>query len=203
MTGRATIRTSKGYIDIQNGAFGVPRRRRLVSPASTRGSSSSRTRSRIQEFQILDEHGEPLNVGRAGGPRAAGRRGQHRRSSPTTSRSSTTSSATSASTSRLKITGELRRPRIEGDVRLEAARLEVDRILQLFYDPYSVEALPDVVSAERTVEGSGSAEEATKSALAQGRDDAAAPGGEGRRQTPAQRRRRPARSTPSSSTSTS
>ena len=53
-----------------------------------------------------------------------------------------------------------RRPRVVGDVRLDAARVEVDQVLQLFYDPYSVEALPDVVSAERTVEGSGSAEEA-------------------------------------------
>jgi autotransporter translocation and assembly factor TamB len=43
--------------------------------------------------------------------------------------------------------------------------VEVDRVLQLFYSPYSVDALPDVVSAERNVEGSGSAEEATRSAL--------------------------------------
>ena len=49
-----------------------------------------------------------------------------------------------------------------GDVRLDAARIEVDRVLELFYNPYAEQALPDVVSAERTVEGSGSAEEATK-----------------------------------------
>ncbi len=44
--------------------------------------------------------------------------------------------------STLTITGELRRPKVRGTIRLEAARLEVDRILQLFYDPYSVEELP-------------------------------------------------------------
>ena len=65
----------------------------------------------------------------------------------------------------LKITGEMRRPRIVGDVRLDAARVEVDRVLQLFYNPYAEQALPEVVSAERKVEGSGSAEEATQSAL--------------------------------------
>jgi hypothetical protein len=33
----------------------------------------------------------------------------------------------------------------------------VDRILQFFYDPYAVDQLPDVVSAERSVEGMGTA----------------------------------------------
>jgi autotransporter translocation and assembly factor TamB len=65
----------------------------------------------------------------------------------------------------LKISGELLKPRVEGDVRVAAGRLEVDKILQLFYDPYSVEGLPDVVSAERSVESAGGAEEATRSAL--------------------------------------
>jgi len=45
-----------------------------------------------------------------------------------------------------------RRPKIVGDVRLDAARVEVDRVLELFYTPYSVDALPEVVSAERTIE---------------------------------------------------
>ena len=66
----------------------------------------------------------------------------------------------------LKVTGELSRPKLEGDVRIASGRLEVDRILQLFYDPYRTEALPEVVSAERAAETSGSAEEATRKALA-------------------------------------
>jgi autotransporter translocation and assembly factor TamB len=78
----------------------------------------------------------------------------------------------------LKITGELRRPRVVGDVRLDAARIEVDRVLEIFYSPYSVESLPDVVSAERTVEGSGSAEGATREALNRARASAAQPGAE-------------------------
>jgi translocation and assembly module TamB len=80
--------------------------------------------------------------------------------------------------STLKITGEVRRPRIEGQVRLEAARLEVDQILQLFYDPYSVQELPDVVSAEQTVASTGSAEQAAQQALEQSRAAAAPPAAE-------------------------
>jgi autotransporter translocation and assembly factor TamB len=65
----------------------------------------------------------------------------------------------------LKVTGELRRPRIEGNIKLQAARLEVDRILALFYDPYSLTSLPDVVSADQSVQSSAGAEDATKQAL--------------------------------------
>jgi translocation-and-assembly-module (TAM) inner membrane subunit TamB-like protein len=65
-----------------------------------------------------------------------------------------------------------------GDVRLDAARLELDQILELFYTPYSERAMADVVSAERTVEGSGSAEDATKQALAKASESAAPPGAE-------------------------
>jgi translocation and assembly module TamB len=72
----------------------------------------------------------------------------------------------------------VRRPRIEGQVRLEAARLEVDQILQLFYDPYSVQELPDVVSAEQTVASTGSAEQAAQQALEQSRAAAAPPAAE-------------------------
>ena len=80
--------------------------------------------------------------------------------------------------SSLKVTGELRRPKIVGNARVEAGRLEVDRVMQLFYDPYSTEAIPEIVSAERVVEGTGSAEEATKAALKKAQTAAAPPGAE-------------------------
>jgi translocation and assembly module TamB len=66
----------------------------------------------------------------------------------------------------LKVTGQLARPKLEGNVRIAAGRLEVDRILQLFYDPYRVEELPEVQSAETAAQGAGSAREATDRALA-------------------------------------
>jgi len=77
--------------------------------------------------------------------------------------------------SALRITGELARPRLEGDVRIAAGRLEVDRILQLFYDPYSVEELPDVQSAERSAQAAGSAREATDRALTRAGQGVTAP----------------------------
>jgi autotransporter translocation and assembly factor TamB len=72
----------------------------------------------------------------------------------------------------LRITGELRRPVVEGDIRVQRGRLEVDRILQFFYDPYAVDELPPVVSAEEAVQGMGTAEEATRAALARARTSA-------------------------------
>ena len=58
-------------------------------------------------------------------------------------------------------------------MRLDAARVEVDGSCSCSTIRTPSEALPEVVSAERTVEGSGSAEEATKSALAKRRAAAA------------------------------
>jgi translocation and assembly module TamB len=60
-------------------------------------------------------------------------------------------------------------------VRITAGRLEVDRILQLFYDPYRVEELPEVVSAERAAQSAGSAREATNQALARASQGAVPP----------------------------
>src|SRR5205085_3298159 len=64
--------------------------------------------------------------------------------------------------SHLKLTGEVRRPRLEGELRTDAARLEVDKILLMFANPYSVEALPDVVSAQETTRSEKGADEATR-----------------------------------------
>ena len=86
-------------------------------------------------------------------------------STRTTSRCSTTSSATSRSRPRSRLPARCASRGSTGDVRLDAARVEVDRVLQLFYNPYAEEALPEVQSAEREVEGSGSAEEATRTAF--------------------------------------
>jgi translocation and assembly module TamB len=70
----------------------------------------------------------------------------------------------------LRLTGEVRKPRLEGDVRTDAARLEVDKILLLFANPYSEEALPDVVSAEQTARTDKGADQATRDAFQKGRE---------------------------------
>ncbi len=72
-----------------------------------------------------------------------------------------------AADSLLVLTGELRRPRVVGDIRLDSGRLELDRILQLFYDPYSVEAIPDEEPVQRVISATGSAQETTRAALNQ------------------------------------
>ena len=153
-----------GFVDIRGGAFGVP-----VGGVSYRGLDTrielEPDRVRLQQFTILDEHGQPLNV--------SGELAVHERQVGSVNINVTSDNFEIIDNelgdvgvdSELKVTGELRRPQIVGEVRLEAARLEVDRILQLFYDPYGVESLPDVVSAESVVEGAGSAEEAARQAL--------------------------------------
>jgi translocation and assembly module TamB len=153
-----------GHIDIRNGAFGVPLGGVSYSGLNTRIELTPDKVS-LQSFKLLDEHGEALTV--------SGDLAVHEKAvgavnilleSDNFEIIDNELGDVGLDTS-LKITGELRRPVVEGTIRVEAGRLEVDRILTYFYDPYATEALPEVVSAERTVAGSGSAEEATKEAL--------------------------------------
>jgi hypothetical protein len=163
-----------GFIDISNGSFGLPMVGETFTGLTTRVDLEP-DRVRIQKFELLDRHQERLTI--------TGELAVHEGQVGSVNVSVDSDNFEVVHNqlgdvqveSRLKITGELRKPRIVGDVRLDAARAEVDQILELFYDPYAVEALPDVVSAERTVEGSGSAEEATKSALARAQQSAGAP----------------------------
>lgn len=165
----------QGHIDIKAGAFGVPAGGVSYSGLNTRVDLEP-DRIRLQKFAILDEHGQPLNV--------AGELAVHARELGAVNLTIDSDNFEVIDNelgdvgidSKLTITGELRRPVVRGTVRLEAARLEVDRILQLFYDPYSIEELPPVVSAERTVEGGASAQEATTSALRRAETTPAIPG---------------------------
>jgi autotransporter translocation and assembly factor TamB len=179
LTGSGQDPHLEGFVDVKGGAFGIPAGGVSYSGLNTRIELTPDA-VRIQKFQIVDEHGEPLTV--------SGELAVHERQVGAVNIAIESDNFEVIDNelgdvgidSQMKITGELRRPRIEGEVRLEAARLEVDRILALFYDPYSVEALPDVVSAERMVEGSGSAEEATRQALSKAQTSAAPPGAEAR-----------------------
>jgi hypothetical protein len=74
----------------------------------------------------------------------------------------------------LRLTGDVHSPRIEGDIRMAASRLELDKVFGLFSGPYSTEALPDVVSAEETVKTDKGARQATRDALSQGSGTGAA-----------------------------
>jgi autotransporter translocation and assembly factor TamB len=163
-----------GFIEIKEGAFAVPRFGTSYSGLDTRIDLEPEV-VRVRRFEILDENGEQLAV--------AGQLAVHERQVGAVDFTLESQDFKIIDNelgdvgvgARLKVTGELLRPKLEGDIRIAAGRLEIDRILQLFYDPYRVEALPEVVSAERTAEGAGSAQEATRLALV--RAGQAAPAG--------------------------
>lgn len=171
----------EGHIDIRNGGFGVPLGGVSYTGLNTRIDLTP-DKVTLQSFQILDENGEPLTV--------AGDLAVHEKTVGAVNIRITSDNFevldnelgdVGLDTS-ITITGELRRPKVAGQIRVEAGRLEVDRILTFFYDPYATEALPEVVSADRAVGGAGSAEEATRQALRTSRGQpgrAAAPGGDG------------------------
>jgi autotransporter translocation and assembly factor TamB len=165
LTGSGQDPHLEGYIDIRDGAFGVPLGGVSYTGLDTRIELQPDL-VRVQQFQLRDEHGEALSV--------SGQLAVHERqvgavdvelSSNNFEVIDNQLGDLGLETS-LRITGELRRPRVEGKVRIEAGRVEVDEVLQFFNDPYDVRARPGVVSAERLVEGSGSAEQATREALA-------------------------------------
>jgi autotransporter translocation and assembly factor TamB len=165
----------QGFVDIKGGGFGFPAGGTSYTGLDTRIELAS-DRLRFQKFTILDNDHQPLNV--------SGELAMHAREVGAVNINIDSDNfelidnelGDVDADSNLTVTGELRRPVVKGRVKLEAARLEVDKILQLFYDPYSVEELPPVVSAERSAEVSGSAEEATAAALRKAQTTAAVPG---------------------------
>jgi translocation and assembly module TamB len=165
----------EGYVEIKNGAFGVPLGGVSYAGLHTRIDLTPDL-VRIQKFQLTDEHGEPLTV--------SGQLAVHAREVGAVDINLQSDNFEVIDNAlgdvgvdtQLRITGELRRPRVEGQIRIEAGRIEVDQVLQTFHDPYAVSSLPPVVSAERSVEGAGSAEQATRQALARAEGAAAGPG---------------------------
>ena len=164
----------QGHVDIRNGAFVVPFGGSAYTGLDTRIELSPDT-VQIKEFQLRDENGASLTV--------SGQLAVHERKVGAVDINLTSSNFEVIDNhlgdiglgSTLKITGELRRPRVVGDVRVETGRLELDQIFALFYDPYKVESTPDVVSAERAAEAAGGAREATQAALVKAGTGAIAP----------------------------
>ena len=154
-----------GYLEIRDGAFAVPRFGTSYSGLDTRIDLEPEL-VRVRRFEILDENGEQLAV--------AGQLAVHERQVGAVDFTLESQNFEIIDNelgdvgvgTNLKVTGELTRPKLEGDIRVAAGRLEVDRILRLFYDPYRVEALPEVVSAASATANAGSAQEATRQALA-------------------------------------
>jgi translocation and assembly module TamB len=154
----------QGQIQLRDGAFGLPLGGTSYTGLNTRIDLTTDAVS-IQSFQIRDEHGEALNVSGSLGLHEKAVGDVNIRLDSDNFEIIDNELGDVGIDSSLRITGQVRRPKIEGEVRVEAGRIEVDRVMALFYDPYATEALPGVVSAERQAEGSGSAEEATRKAL--------------------------------------
>jgi hypothetical protein len=169
VTGSGADPHVEGYVDVQNGAFGVVRGGVTFSGMTTR-LEFQQDRLHVPSFQILDQHGKPLTI--------KGDLAFHERQAGAVNITLDSNDFKVIDNelgnvhleSHLKLTGEVRHPRLEGELRTDAGRLEVDRILLMFANPYSEEALPDVVSAQETTKSAKGADEATRDALAKGRE---------------------------------
>src|SRR5438874_5455744 len=123
----------------------------------------------VPRFQILDQHGDALTI--------AGDLAVHQRQAGAVNVSIKSDNFKLMDNelgdvhveTHLKLTGEVRKPRLEGDVRMDQARLEIDKILLMFASPYSEQALPEVVTAQETTVTEKGADEATRDAFAKGR----------------------------------
>ena len=168
VTGSGSDPHLNGYVDLQNGAFGV-----VQAGVDFRGMTTrielDQDRIRVPRFQILDQHGKPLTI--------QGELAVHERGLGTVNIALDSDDFKVIDNelgdvhleSHLKLTGEVRHPRLVGELRTDAARIEVDKVLLLFANPYSEEALPEVVSAQETTTSAKGADEATRDALAKGR----------------------------------
>lgn len=154
----------EGHIDIRDGAFGVPAGGVSYTGLNTRIDLTPDLIT-IQSFSIIDEEGAPLNV--------SGSLAVHERKVGAVNITLDSENFEIIDNelgdvglkTAVRITGELRRPKVEGRIEIATGRIEVDRLLALFYDPYARESISGVVSAEQQVQGAGSAEEATRQAL--------------------------------------
>ena len=169
VTGTAADPHLNGYVDLEGGAFAVPEAGVSFSGLTTRIDLQP-DRIVVPRFQVLDQHGNPLTI--------QGELAVHERQAGAVNISLDSDDFKIADNelgnvhlqSHLQITGEVRKPRVVGELRTDAARLEVDQILLLLANPYSKEALPPVVSAEQTTTTDKGAVEATREAFASGRE---------------------------------
>ena len=179
LTGAGEDPHAEGIVDIQGGGFAVPLTGVSYSGLST-SLALSPERITIPNLQIVDEEGERLTISGSLGVHA-GQVGavdvtvQSRNFELIDNELGDVGVETD-----IKLTGELRRPKIVGTAKLQSARLEVDKILAMFYDPYAVTAMQDIAAPSAPGSSSG-AEDATRQALARaesrGTPGAASPAG--------------------------
>ena len=158
-----------GYVALDGGGFSVPDAGTTFRGLTTRIDLEP-DRISIPQFRILDQHDDALTIG--------GQLAIHQRQVGSVNVAIDSDNFKLIDNelgdvhveTHLKVSGDLRRPRLEGDVRMDQARIELDRILLLFSSPYAEEALPEVVTTAETRPQTGQgAEQATQQALEKGR----------------------------------
>ncbi len=162
-----------GYVELLNGAVGVVQGGVTFSGMTTKIELLG-DRIHVPSFQVLDQHGKPLTI--------SGELAVHERQAGAVNIAIESDDFKVLDNqlgnvhveSHLKLTGEVRRPRLEGELRADSARLELDRLLLMFSSPYAQEALPDVISAQETTTSVKGADDATRDAFARGREISAA-----------------------------
>jgi hypothetical protein len=158
-----------GFVALQGGGFDVPDAGTSFTGLTTRIDLEP-DRIVVPQFRILDQHGDTLTIG--------GELAVHERQAGAVNVAVDSDNFKLMDNelgdlhveTHVKLTGEVRRPRVEGTVRMDQARLELDRILLQFASPYSEQAMPEVVTSASTRPDTGrGAEQAADAALAKGR----------------------------------
>jgi hypothetical protein len=135
-----------GTVAIRNGAFSLPAGGTSYTGLDTTIRLTT-DKVIIPGFQILDDHGNPLLI--------AGEMAAHARALGAVNLSLQSENFELIDNelgdlgidSSIRITGEVRRPRIEGTIEVENGRLEVDQILAMVASPYPTDLPPEPIEA--------------------------------------------------------
>jgi len=145
VTGSGYDPHADGTIDIRGGAFAVPELGTRYTGLDTRIDLKPDVVT-VQDFKILDGHGNPMTIG--------GTLAVHELAVGAVNISVESNDFEAINNNlakvildaRLKLTGELRKPRLEGTVSVETASIDVARLLEeTTANPYSIDETEDVV----------------------------------------------------------
>ena len=160
-----------GTLAVRNGAFSLP-----VGGTSYTGLDTTiqltTDKVVVPRFQIRDEHSNPLTI--------AGELAVHERAVGAVNVTIQSENFEVIDNqlgdvgvdTDLRVTGELRRPRVEGEIELEEGRIEVDEVLAMVSDPYRTDVPPEPIEpgAEAAADEKGASEAAHRVLGATGRN---------------------------------
>jgi autotransporter translocation and assembly factor TamB len=157
-----------GYVAIDNAAFAVPQAGTRYSGLTTRIELEP-DRVHIPRLQIADSNGSPMTIEGDLAVHAATVGAVNISVKSRAFKLMDNELGKIAVDTDVRLSGDFRHPRAEGNIRLPGGRLELDRVLLMMSNPYSTEALAPVVSAAEVAKSDKGAHQATRAAFAQGR----------------------------------